>query len=94
VAVLLWGEMNGAGKSLIGEVLGEMHGAYFKELRKKAIFSNFNEWAEDCTFCLGNEVSPSDKQDVADDLKNLITQKNVTLNKKFKSEVIVADCHG
>ena len=92
VAVLLWGEMNGAGKSLVGEVLGALHGAYFKELKKKQIFSNFNEWAEDRTYCLGNEISPSDKQDVADDLKDLITQKSITLNKKFRSEIEVPDC--
>ena len=46
----------GAGKSLLGEILGSMFGSYFAEVAGNQFGTKFNEWAAKKLFALINEL--------------------------------------
>lgn len=83
--VLMYSELQGAGKSLIGETMGRIYGKNFQLIQAKQLHSSFNEWARNVQFVLGDEVTGSDRQLDEDTLKNIITQERVTINEKYQA---------
>jgi hypothetical protein len=80
-AVMLWGTVQGSGKSLTGELIGSLFGDSFHELSNIAWRSNFNGWARCRRFILINEIVTSRDNDI-DLLKNLISQQSIDINQK------------
>lgn len=91
-SVLLWGVRHGTGKSLIGYTLGKIYGRNFTELNQKNIDGDFNEWAENKQFVMGDDVTGTDKRHDSDRLKKLITQKEIRLNIKHVQSFVIPDC--
>ena len=91
-SVLLWGVRHGTGKSLIGYTMGKIYGKNFTELNQKNIDGDFNEWAENKQFVMGDDVTGTDKRHDSDRLKKLITQKEIRLNIKHVQSFVIPDC--
>jgi phage/plasmid-associated DNA primase len=91
-AVLLWSEQEGAGKSLLGEVIGSLYGDNYYELAGKELASEFNEWADRRQFILINEVVSTGRREDADKLKVLITREHATVNRKYQPTYVIRDC--
>jgi len=91
-SVLFHGIHHGTGKSLIGYTMQKIYGENFTEIKEKDLHGNFNEWAENKQFILGDDVTGSDKRQDNEMLKNLITQRMLRLNPKFIRSYTVPDC--
>ena len=91
-SAVIHGVRHGTGKSLIGYTLGRVYGKNFTEIRQADLHGNFNEWAENKQFVLGDDVTGSNKRQDADMLKKLITQQELRLNPKYVPSYVVPDC--
>lgn len=91
-AVVLWGRIHGTGKSTLGYTMFRIYGANATEIADKDLLSNFNEWAENKQFVMGDEITGGDKRGSADRMKSMITQKQLRLNPKFIPSYTVPDC--
>lgn len=91
-AVLVHGIIHGTGKSLIGYTMKEIYGLNFTKITAAELHGNFNEWAENKQFILGDDVMGSEKRQHADALKILITQQEMRINAKFIPTYIIPDC--
>lgn len=86
-AVLLWSREHGVGKTLLGYVLGRIYGRRnWAEVRQKSLLSDFNSWSKNKQLIIGTEITGSDKNQHADELKDLITSESLTINEKFIPE--------
>lgn len=83
-SVLLWSSAHGVGKTLVGYVLGRIYGKKnWIEVKQKDLHGDFNSWAKEKQFIIGDEITGSDSHEVADQLKNLITSDTIRINEKF-----------
>lgn len=92
---VVWGVVQGTGKSLVGYSLGRVYGKNFAEIGEEQLHSQFNEWAESKQFVMGDDVTSGEKRArsfLAEKLKNLITQQQLRINAKFIPEFTVPDC--
>jgi hypothetical protein len=82
-AVVLHGKQ-GTGKSMLGRMIGLVHGQHFKEVDQRDLDSQFTGHMECRTFILGDEVITKDnKRSLPELLKNYITRTTVAINKKY-----------
>ena len=92
-AAVIWGVMGGTGKSLIGYSLKEIYGENAFEVDERELSSNFNEWAANKQFIMGDDAAGSEhKRGTADGLKFMITRQMLSINKKFQPTYTVRDC--
>lgn len=91
-AMLVWGRTTGTGKSRIGESMKAIYGKNFTLIKNAHLTANFNEWAENKQFIVGDEIAIGDKRGVADTLKGMITGDIVRLNIKNRKSYDVVDC--
>lgn len=90
-SVLLWGPSHGTGKSLIGYTMKRIYGRNFTELNQKDLYKDFNSWAENKQFVMGDDITGTDKQHESDILKKFITQEAIRLNIKHLPEYEIPD---
>lgn len=91
-SVVVHGIKHGTGKSLLGFTLGEIYGRNFGEISGSDLHNSFNEWADHKQMVMGDDVTGGDKRADADRLKKLITQKELSINKKYIPMFTVPDC--
>jgi hypothetical protein len=91
-SVVVWGRVQGTGKTLIGHTMARIYGTNFSEINERHLHSSFNSWAEYKQFVMGDEITGGDKRAAGDFLKGLITQKFLYINPKFIPEYTVPDC--
>lgn len=91
-AVIVYGRTQGTGKTLVGYTLGDIYGSNFTKVSSAQLHSQYNDWAENKQFILGDEISGSDKRAEADAIKTLITQEAISVNKKYISTYSLPDC--
>lgn len=91
-STLLHGRVHGTGKSLVGYTMGRIYGTNFGAIKQKHLHGDFNAWAENRQFILGDDVTGSDKREDNDLLKTLITQEKIRINAKFLPEYEIPDC--
>ena len=91
-AVVIWGLIHGTGKSTVGYTMFRLYGANATEIADKDLITNFNEWAENKQFVLGDEITGGDKRASADRMKSMITQRQLRLNPKYIPSYTVPDC--
>lgn len=89
--VVMWGATQGTGKTLVGYTLKRIYGANSIEIKNKHLQSDFNSWAENKQFIIGDEVTGSEHRIHADNLKGLITQEDIEINTKFVPTYVVPD---
>ena len=91
--VLIQSVGQGTGKSSLGLTIGAMYGDNYKLVDDAQLHNgNFNEWAVNKQFILGDEISGKDKRAESDKIKNLITRPTVTINRKYMPTYDVKDC--
>jgi len=91
-SAVVHGIKHGTGKSLVGYTLGKIYGKNFTELNQNDLHNNFNEWAENKQFVMGDDITGSNKRQDADYLKKIITQQELRLNPKHVRSYVVPDC--
>lgn len=84
VALVLMGEMGGAGRTTVGEALRKIFGDRhsFKTSNKKLIVGEFNSWLQDKVFVMLEEALWAGDRAAADTLKDMITSRTITLSRK------------
>ena len=90
-SALLWGLVNGTGKSFIGYSMFKIYGANSAEITNRHLDGSHNEWAENKQFIMGDEILSGDKREKADAMKNMITQQQLRLNPKYIPSYVVPD---
>lgn len=88
---ILFGQLKGTGKSLIGLSLKEIYGENGAEITDTQLEDERNVFAAEKQFVLANEVTGSDKRTMVGRLRNLITQHSVVINKKYQPDYVVRD---
>ena len=91
-SAVIHGRRHGTGKSLVGYTMAEIYGVNFTEIKQDDLHTNFNEWAENRQFVMGDDVTGSNKRQDNDILKKLITQKMNRVNPKYVPSYEVRDC--
>jgi hypothetical protein len=90
-AAVLHSTAQGAGKTLVGHTMQQLYGKNFIEIGEHELTGNFNGWAENKQFVLGEEITGGDKRGSADRLKAIITRNTILLNPKYIPEYTVPD---
>lgn len=88
---ILFGQLKGTGKSLLGLSLMSIYGGNGAEITDTQLEDERNVFAAEKQFVLANEVTGSDKRTMVGRLRNLITQHTVVINKKYQPDYIVRD---
>lgn len=91
-ACVFWGTKHGTGKSLIGYTMMELYGKNSTEIGDQNLQGNFNDWAENKQFVMGDEITGGDKRHSADRMKSMITQRQLRVNQKYIPSYTVPDC--
>jgi hypothetical protein len=83
----------GTGKSILGEVIGVglFGDEQSAELDQADLDNPFNPWVRNTLFACVNEAARSDRRAQAEQLKNLITRRRVTVNIKNQSQYSLVD---
>ena len=82
---MVWSQHQGVGKNLLFECLRDIVGnAHATTIGQRDLAASFNGWAKIRIFVLGDEVSPSDRREYADQLKGAITGTTIQINEKFE----------
>jgi hypothetical protein len=89
-ASVFWG-IQGAGKSILGEVIGSLYGDNYYELSPEELMSQFNEYMRYRQFILVNEIMSTGQRADADKLKAMITRERVAINRKYQPPFQVRD---
>lgn len=88
---ILFGQLKGTGKSLLGLTLMSIYGENGAEITDTQLEDDRNVFAAEKQFVLANEVTGSDKRTMVGRLRNLITQHTVVINKKYQPDYVVRD---
>lgn len=91
-SAVIWSVAQGTGKTLIGYTLRDIYGRNAVEIKGADLTGNFNDWARNRQFVIGDEVTGSDKRHDADRIKGLITQERVRVNEKYVQPYELNDC--
>lgn len=91
-AVVFYSQLQGVGKSIIGYTMGYIYGENFRKINAADLHASFNDWAHRRQFILAEEVTGRDKAEDLARLNDMITQENVTINKKFQATYTIRDC--
>jgi len=91
-AVVFWSVEEGAGKSLMGEIIAGLYGENAYELSHNDLSGNFNEWLANRQLVVINEIASTGQRRDADFLKTIITRQYATINKKYQPIYVVRDC--
>lgn len=90
---LMWGQSQGTGKTLVGEMLGAIYGDNYNQIKNSDLHSGNNDWAQRKQFILGDEITSSgDRRAEGEAIKKLITQKLITINEKYVKRFTIRDC--
>lgn len=88
---ILFGQMKGTGKSLLGLTLRWIYGVNGAEITDEELEDGRNVFAAEKQFVLANEVTGSDKRKMVGRLRNLITQHEIIVNKKYAPDYTIRD---
>lgn len=91
-SAVIFGIKHGTGKSLVGYTMGKIYGENFTEIKQDNLHGDFNEWAMNKQFVLGDDVTGSNKRQDNDVLKKMITQEKVRINPKYVPSYELRDC--
>jgi hypothetical protein len=86
--VALISHQQGSGKGLVGTTLGKLYGSAYADITSRVLGGQFNEWATNRLFVVGNEITDKASADVADELKGLITESTFSLNRKYVKQIV------
>lgn len=91
-SAIIFGRNQGTGKSSIGYTMREIYGhANFSEVGQRHLESQFNTWCVRKQFVMGDDVSGTDKREMLDLFKGMITQREIYVNEKNKPNYTIPD---
>ena len=85
----------GAGKTLLGELVGILYGKNYTLIEQYHLQNEFNGWMHGKQFVVGDEISgtgSAEHRRTADKLKHYITGKHITINRKNKEPYDLDNC--
>lgn len=85
LAVILVGQQ-GCGKSMWADCMREAFAPYGKAVKSKSFYSEFQGWVERTLLVVINEATHEDMEKGIETLKNLISEKHLPMNEKFRLE--------
>jgi hypothetical protein len=91
-AVVAYSHTKGAGKSLLGHTMARIYGTNFSEIDEATLTGNFNEWAENKQWIMGEEISGGNKRKHSELIKNYITSVSLRLNPKYVRAYETRNC--
>lgn len=91
-ACVFYGLQEGTGKTLIGLTLKRLYGKHGSQIGQSALNDERNEWAVNKQFIIGDEVTGSDRFNMVDRLKGMISQEEMWVNQKYVPSYMVSDC--
>lgn len=91
-ACLLWSRAKRVGKSIIGIAMKYIYGDNATTINSKQLKGNFNTWAKNRQFIIGEEITAGEARVESDFLKTLVTQQFITIDEKFKPIYSIRDC--
>ena len=91
-ALLIWGRQQGTGKTMLGETMASIYGQNYGTVNDQQLASQFNEWATDKQFIVGDEIALGDKRHTASWLKDMITRPVIRINSKNRKSYVTRDC--
>jgi len=91
--VLIWSYKGGTGKNLLAECMKPIYGEdNYTLIKGKQLLSKFNGWAAGRQFVIGDEIALDDKRHTSGDLKSMLTNRTIWINKKGIEEYELPDC--
>lgn len=90
VGVVIHGQAQGTGKTLVGYTMGRIYGQNFKEIEDDDLEESY--WAENKQFILGDEITGQDNRAYMNTLKRLITKETIDINIKFVPQFSLPNC--
>lgn len=91
-ALVIWSDAQGVGKNLFFETFGEIIGPKHScVIEQKDLVSDFNSWAKNKLFVIGDEVLSSGDRKEADRFKGLITGTKMTINEKNQPQYTIGN---
>lgn len=89
--VLLWGLEQGSGKSMAGHTLMALYGKYATEIKDRHLEDERFEWAINKQFVMADDITGHTNRKLANTLKTMITQKELSVNPKFIPSYSIPD---
>lgn len=92
-ATVMWSVLTGTGKTLIGHTMQRLYGPENSIMvRKRDLLNGNNSYAENKQFVLGEEITGSEKRELMDELKGLVTNEELRINIKYVPEYSIRSC--
>lgn len=91
-AVLLYGRLQGTGKSFVGYIMGDIYGDNFSVVEQEHLHSQYNDWLVNKQFILGEEITGTDKRRDSDRIKNMLTREQVRVSIKYHPGYTLRSC--
>lgn len=88
-AVVTWSTQQGIGKSLIGATISRLYGEHATTISARELHDQYNGWAKNALFVVGEENSGSDRRADSNRLKNMITGETHRINEKYQPAIEV-----
>lgn len=92
VAPVIWGVVEGSGKTLVGHCLMKLYGKNSTEIKDSHLEDGRFEWAKDKQFVLGDDITGHDNRKFSRQFMTMITQKEIWLNIKYVPSYSIPDC--
>lgn len=92
-AVVIWGRLKGTGKSAVGYAIGGLYGDAFSEIGDKHLEdSDFNSWAKNKQFVMGDEITGTNNRKVSNAIRSMISREKLEINTKHVPQYFTRDC--
>ena len=91
-AAVVWGVVQGTGKSFVGDLLRDIYGANGSLIDCDTLESQFNSLLVNKQFLHGDEITGDDNRRYADRLKNRIAHEKMIVNEKMKPAYEIETC--
>jgi hypothetical protein len=93
--IILYGAIQGEGKTRLGQIFQRQFGAYGKEIPGSSFLERFNsEWIARRLFVMVSELMLTDKKEAADLIKDMISRSEIPVERKYVPTYYLPDCLG
>lgn len=86
-ATVIWSTQQGIGKSLIGATITRLYGDHATTISARELHDQYNGWAKNALFVVGEENSGSDRRADSNRLKNMITGTTHHIHEKYQPAI-------
>lgn len=86
-ATVIWSTQQGIGKSLIGATITRLYGEHATTISARELHDQYNGWAKNALFVVGEENSGSDRRADSNRLKNMITGATHHIHEKYQPAI-------